>query len=1270
MLTRPGPFRRGRLTLVALVAVMAAVAIFAAFAGDAAAQSQTYTAYILTHESEVVEGEIVGFRVLTSPRPPKDLKVQIKLTQDGNFAAGGELGTRTVTVTNRGYGVYQVRTIDDSVNEPAGTITAALLPGSNYQAGGDDGRYRSASSRVLDNDVPVVQISAGSAISEGGTANFTLRARPAPASPFQVEVTVAQSGDFAGSSELGQRTVNIDTNGNGVLNVNTESDEVDEDDGTITATLNAGTSYQVGSSSTGQVEVSDGGAPTPRVSVSAPASIEEGKTITFTVTGSPAPATPVTVRVNLAEQGSFATAGEISDRSVTLGTGGSATFTVATANDRAVEPDGLITATVAPGAGYLAGSPSQAEVSVWDATPTVTVAPGSSINEGETATFTLTATPALSTGLDVNIAVIQNGDFVYHQSDLGPRVVSIGANGSGTFTIDTYDDTTLENNGAIIVMLLDGRGYGVGDPNTASVSVADTTPLVSIAAGPTIIEGANATFTLTADPIPAATLYVDVRVSETGSFAGSGETGSRSVTIDATTGQGVLTVATDDDQSDEPNGSVTAQVEASGQSPPHYVPESTQPASVTVNDNDDDGQDTTVKVSVGDATVEESSAPRGKRTFIEFPVTVNRSGSWTSVKFEIRTTKETDTTAPATWEVDFGLVHPSQRLVTTFIAGQAVMLSLEVLDDDEYEPKPETFELVITMVNPGEIIKGRATGTITDDPLDAPRGTPVVSVSRVSREQATEGDDVTFELSANPMPKHDLEVTVDVSDDTGDDFLATGQKGDRVVTLKGVNNALFKYLGGTQTERFTVSTEDDALWEEDGSIQVTVQSDPDRNAGGEYDVSSDQHTATANVRDNDRGTPVVTITKGYDDPVEEGQSATFTLRAEPAPAQDLDVTVNVQDLSGDFVADDKEGDRTVTIPGVSDAAFALQRHTTHTMTVATVDDNVVEAAGQIRATIQQVSDNSYHADVQPYSATADVKDNDTPKPVISVTGGSGITEGGSASFTVSASPAPSANLDVKVTITQSGDYGATTGQRTVTIPTSGSVTFTVGTTDDSADEADGSVTATVDAGSGYTVSSSQGAATVSVADNDNGPDYTDYQTLVDHLIEIRDNPENTAVKGNPAHIRKWNRVLAAIGYDSGESPMPESEIHANAAKWPESSFKLVSDYLKLQAGQPEISVSGGSGVTEGGDASFTVSASPAPSADLDVKVTVTQSGDYGATTGQRTVTIPTSGSVTFTVGTTDDQTDETDGAVTATVDAGSGYTVSSSQGAATVSVAD
>ncbi len=243
----------------------------------------------------------------------------------------------------------------------------------------------------------------------------------------------------------------------------------------------------------------------------------------------------------------------------------------------------------------------------------------------------------------------------------------------------------------------------------------------------------------------------------------------------------------------------------------------------------------------------------------------------------------------------------------------------------------------------------------------------------------------------------------------------------------------------------------------------------------------------------------------------------------------------------------------------------------------------------------------------------------------------------------------------------------------VTIPASGSATVTISTSDDEEHEADGSVTLTLNAGGGYTLGA-QSSETATVTDNDDAaPDYTDYQMVVDYLLQVRDDPENTDAKDNPAHILKWNRVLAAIGYDSGVDPMPASEIHENAETWPDSAFKAASDYLKSRGGQqrkPEVTVTAGAGVTEGGDATFTVTADPAPAADLAVGVTVTAGGDYGAATGQRTVTVPASGSATFTVGTTDDNADEADGSVTATVNAGSDYTVSATRGAATVAVAD
>ncbi len=102
-------------------------------------------------------------------------------------------------------------------------------------------------------------------------------------------------------------------------------------------------------------------------------------------------------------------------------------------------------------------------------------------------------------------------------------------------------------------------------------------------------------------------------------------------------------------------------------------------------------------------------------------------------------------------------------------------------------------------------------------------------------------------------------------------------------------------------------------------------------------------------------------------------------------------------------------------------------------------------------------------------------------------GSSSVTEGADASFTVTASPAPASALTVKLTVSESGNFatsGSTGSSKTVSVPTSGSATYTVSTVDDNRDENNGSVTVTVNAGTGYTVGSSNSSATVTVNDND------------------------------------------------------------------------------------------------------------------------------------------------------------------------------------------
>ena len=211
----------------------------------------------------------------------------------------------------------------------------------------------------------------------------------------------------------------------------------------------------------------------------------------------------------------------------------------------------------------------------------------------------------------------------------------------------------------------------------------------------------------------------------------------------------------------------------------------------------------------------------------------------------------------------------------------------------------------------------------------------------------------------------------------------------------------------------------------------------------------------------------MSITGGSD--IAEGGDAEFTITAgaahPDAPAADLSVNVSIE-VTGDYgVTTESE---TVTVsPGGS-----------VTLTIATTDDSLDELDGSIAASLE--TGDGYTVSSTQGSATINVADNDLPKPVVSITGGSDIAEGGDAEFTITAGAAhpdaPAADLSVNVSIEVTGDYGVTTESETVTVSPGGSVTLTIATTDDSLDELDGSIAASLETGDGYTVSSTQGCS--------------------------------------------------------------------------------------------------------------------------------------------------------------------------------------------------
>ncbi|MXW56983.1 MAG: hypothetical protein F4X68_12075, partial [Acidimicrobiia bacterium] len=117
----------------------------------------------------------------------------------------------------------------------------------------------------------------------------------------------------------------------------------------------------------------------------------------------------------------------------------------------------------------------------------------------------------------------------------------------------------------------------------------------------------------------------------------------------------------------------------------------------------------------------------------------------------------------------------------------------------------------------------------------------------------------------------------------------------------------------------------------------------------------------------------------------------------------------------------------------------------------------------------------------------DTADDSGDLPVLSVHALNDIVEGGRASFVVIANPAPADFISANLIVKQDGDFAWSIGTNTAWISTSGRSTFMVWTNDDNTEESDGSISATLRPGVGYTVSADEGTASVGVADNDGPP---------------------------------------------------------------------------------------------------------------------------------------------------------------------------------------
>ncbi len=757
--------------------------------------------------------------------------------------------------------------------------------------------------------------------------------------------------------------------------------------------------------------------------------------------------------------------------------------------------------------------------------PTITISGGAAVTEGGNVTFTLTPTPSPSAGITVNVSVSEAGgsDFVA-ATDEGDKTRTIASGSTfAVVTVPTQNDTTHESNGSVTVTVKSGTGYTVGSPSSATRTVND-------------------------DDDPPATNNAPVFTSQptTASVAENSGANTDVVTITATDADGDTLTYSLDSVSDavfDINGSSGAITVQSG-ADLDFESKSSYTATVKASDGTDSAtHDVTISVT---NKLEPPVAPAAPTV---------RGASATSVS--VSWTAPTNAGKPdiSGYDVQYRASGETAWTAHAF-TGTGTRTTISSLI-------PSTTYQVQVMAKNAEGDSDWST-TGSGDTND-----PTITISGGSA--VTEGTAAAFTVTADVAPGANLPVKLTVSDASGSDFVASGDEGSKTVTI----------TAGAATASYSVTTRNDRTDETDGSVTVRVASGAGYSVGttasASVTVNDDDHTpvftmqpTTASVVENSgANTDVVTITATDAD----GDTLTYSLDSTSDDVFDINASsgaITVQS-GADLDFESKSSYRaTVTASdGVNSA--------THNVTISVTDDLEPPAAPatptvtgasatsvtvswtaptntgkpdidgydvqfrilgatnwtshsftgtNTRTTISSLRvSTTYQVQVMAKNAEGDsdwstAGSGDTNDPTITISGGSAVTEGTAATFTLTADEGPLANLPVDLTVSDASgsDFVASgdEGSKTVTI-TAGATTasYSVTTQGDRTDETDGSVTVQVASGTGYMVGTTN-SASVTVNDDDHTPVFTGQPTTASVPENSADNTDVTTVVATDA----------------------------------------------------------------------------------------------------------------------------------------------------------
>ena len=987
---------------------------------------------VTTDQTTVEEGETVIFTVTRTGSDLTDpLRVPVSITEHGDFLADGTPSTtRAIFAANVTTTTIELETVDDEVAEAIGAVTATITDGDTYRVSD----AASTTVAITDNDgvEPKVEVRRSDVtvsfaatryeVSEDGRVlDFTVRLSAVSLEAVTVDYATASGTATAGQdyrATTGTLIFPILTTEQRIR-VPIIDDNLVEEEETFTVRLR-NSSAQIGEGkATGAITDNDLRA---TVSIAANiAAVVEGGTAAFTLTREGELTAPLTVPVNVTQQGAFLTDGVPTEATFATNAA-TTTLLVATEDDGRVEANGSVTATITSGA-YQLGAAASATVAVIDNDVRgVTIIPTAlTVTEGSSASYVV----ALDTEptADVTVAVLAptNAEISVAPTTLTFTPANWRTAKQLVTVTAAHDDDTVPDDPVTILHAVSGGDYGAVTAPSVTVTILEDDPALQIADATTLEDSGEMAFAVRLNVPQIQPVTVDYITADVTATAG--------MDYEATTG--TLTFR---------------------------LLETRQTIRVPIIDDDIDEAAETFTVALRNANV---AITDGEATGViaddDLPV-VNLATDLVEVvegeTVAFTLTREGDLTVPL--RVPVGVTERGAFLAdgvpteATFAANAATTTLLVATDDDE---RDEADGAVTATITSGPIhrvgVAASATVSVTDNDApevpDVPAVPPGVTVTPTAL-RVLEGDSASYTVMLDAEPTTDVTVAVQVPEDV------------EIAVDKTELTFATEDWNQTQTVTVTAAQDDDAVADDIGVLTHEVR-------GGNYDTVT-AASVTVTILEDD--TPALSVVNAV---ASEGDGEMiFTVRLNLASSQT--VTTAYMTSSGTATAG---RDYETTFGTLTFAALETEQ----TIRVPIIDDDLDETAEVF--TVMLI--NASNATIEEGKATGVITDNDLP--VVSVAADpAAVAEGETATFTLTRVGDLTVPLTVPIDITERGAFLADGTPTAATFAVGAShATLLVATVDDDVDEVNGLVTATIADGATHRAGDAA-RAIVPILDND------------------------------------------------------------------------------------------------------------------------------------------------------------------------------------------